>query len=843
MGHIAIRRLAACFVLAFSVLLGVQSHAGESSGSKFHLPGNAASEPINYLESAAEAGEGGEEQQATWAIAESVDHLHQDLANGKPFILYPRDTALTKPGLTFRWTPVHAGDGRDYGGETDLNPAADRYKIRIRLGAPWGQVVWETSTSRTSIRYPLRSKPLIAGRRYSWQVMAVDKRNVFLHTGSSFFTVPTPEQLKAVAAAKSVFDAKTRSGKPQLENYFQLLSIYQQANMTDEMLRLIRAGLKDYPSCAELYQAQGEIYRRIGRSDDSARSLKKAVDLEPNNEPKDAIQRLRLAVQRDPKNANARLDLAGAIQSASASGGADRRAEIIAQLRTAVQLAPDNAMAHLSLGRALTTNVNGVRHYSPEAVSQFAAYVTLFCQQLNSRYYRMRWNTLTTQLEEAVGILLEQNSHLAEAEQALATLERLGFNDYATRWVNAELSQCYAKSGKFPEAIARMRKVIALDVRQESLPENVRWDMPLASDRTELAKLDISTGNYDEAIKLYRQAIEWYFENSPGSLQSTYTDLAGVYKKKGMNVEADRALSDGSSSALVLRYKDMGARCLKQSQYAKAEHYYQNAYDIGQSWDRGQINKLLGDVYAKWGKRDQAIERYTWALQSSSCLEAQNALFHIDPWGYFRGTYGRWLDPVLKRNLIILFFVVEALLLVCVIFLVRHGVRQFNHERLVTAKFLVKGVRTRDLDRHASVLGAAAERERGNVLSDILDSVDSSEVVSGYLVAGKTRYKPRTSLKTMMQLSSAEEEVAQERASQEKSEDAPLLLISVFARVRQSVGIVSALVIDKPDESIGWLRKAARRKLIGMQFWYVPSGLNEGQSLIEELKATDTKTW
>ncbi|MBV9469421.1 MAG: tetratricopeptide repeat protein, partial [Abitibacteriaceae bacterium] len=461
--------------------------------------------------------------------------------------------------VTLQWNGVEKGQGTNWRGETEV-PAATRYRLRVRLDSPRGKVVWEANTEANAVTFPPSGKSLMPGQRYFWQVMAVSADNKLVHTGSSFFTTLTAQQLKTV---DQVAAPLKQSQALTLDQYFKILLTYNSYGLHDQMLQLADQALGEYPEAAPLYLVKGEVYRRKALYPQATAAIQQALKLAPHDlsawqslvatsynaggadlDADEAVKYLKMAVQQNPLDAIAHANLARALVRAYGNKEAHNQAfrdNVSSHLRSAIALMPNNAQLHLSLAKVLAVEGSSGKTtyqgfwYPPASLSELARFVTLFTNQLDSQYYDWNWSRITDVLEEAVGILLHYKSHLQEAQQALVTLERVGLNDYARRWINLQLALCYKTTGQAARAVPLMERVVAIDLRQQYLPPDVAWDLPLTSDQCELANVYVLEKRFNEAQKQALAALKQDMKSKDGveGVANDYLTLGRIYRAKG----------------------------------------------------------------------------------------------------------------------------------------------------------------------------------------------------------------------------------------------------------------------------------------------------------------------
>jgi tetratricopeptide (TPR) repeat protein len=135
------------------------------------------------------------------------------------------------------------------------------------------------------------------------------------------------------------------------------------------------------------------------------------------------------------------------------------------------------------------------------------------------------------------------------------------------------------------------------------------------SPRSKMAHLNLgyvlaSRGEFDEAIKHYRQALQIDPDYS-----IAFFDMAEALSKQGKLDEAAQSYRRviELSPRLLVTYQNLGTLLAKQGKLEEAAEYYRRAVEMNPSFEEAHNN--LGLVLASRGKLDEAIGHYRKALE------------------------------------------------------------------------------------------------------------------------------------------------------------------------------------------------------------------------------------
>ena len=284
--------------------------------------------------------------------------------------------------------------------------------------------------------------------------------------------------------------------------------------------------------------------------------------------PRDAEAALRKALELDPQNGCARIEL-GALYE-------DRGifAQAAAEFERAIAIEPDHGGAHCQLGRI----------YRRQGRASEAEAALRKALELDPRNGWARFE---------LGVLFQDQGRFVEAaaefESAIAVDQNQG-------WVHYQLGRIYRRLGRYSEAEAALRKTLELD------PQN-------GGAQFELGALYADQKRFIEAAAEFERAI-----GIDPNMVGAHGQLGLMCRRQGRLPEAEAALR----RALELDPRDAGARIELGALYADQRKFIEAAAEferaIAISPDHGEAYLHLGKTCRGRGRLPEAEAAFEKAL-------------------------------------------------------------------------------------------------------------------------------------------------------------------------------------------------------------------------------------
>jgi signal transduction histidine kinase/Tfp pilus assembly protein PilF len=218
-----------------------------------------------------------------------------------------------------------------------------------------------------------------------------------------------------------------------------------------------------------------------------------------------------------------------------------------------------------------------------------------------------------------LGVIYENTGKFSKAlenyHNALIVFETHDFNISGKAIAYYNAAKLYAQINWFDRAEEYYLKVVSLD----SLSGDV---MGIASTMGSLANIYLNKNDTAKAIDYYRHSIELYTQTGAGECRAIYSlgNLGEIYQIRGNYDSAfyfiQQALQRSEECQLpkekVIAYLKAGSLYFKYNDFAKAQSYFQIAFD--EAYKRNFENEIAGaasylyKIYRKQGNQTEALK-------------------------------------------------------------------------------------------------------------------------------------------------------------------------------------------------------------------------------------------
>jgi tetratricopeptide (TPR) repeat protein len=183
------------------------------------------------------------------------------------------------------------------------------------------------------------------------------------------------------------------------------------------------------------------------------------------------------------------------------------------------------------------------------------------------------------------------------------------------KFAHAGLGSMYSEWHKYDLAAPELEKAASLT------PDNPELQVSLGDAYLNLGQDDKALATFDHAVELSATPLVWNNIAYQLSLKNSHLDRAQQYAESAVsattaalrNVSLDRLTAQDLPlvPSLIAYWDTLGWVYFGEGNYDKAEKYIGAAWHLGQ---HGEVGDHLGQIYAKQGKKDQALHTYALSL-------------------------------------------------------------------------------------------------------------------------------------------------------------------------------------------------------------------------------------
>jgi tetratricopeptide (TPR) repeat protein len=266
---------------------------------------------------------------------------------------------------------------------------------------------------------------------------------------------------------------------------------------------------------------------------------------------------------------------------------AGRRADAIVNFNKVVSRDPQFVYAYVSLGDIHFSEAN-----YDKAIECF------------SRAHQLK--------KDSIDILIKQEKGLEQAKrptEEIAVLQKIIELDNTNLYAYVKIRQLYLQLENWEEALGIQKQILPLT---KTGSQKKAEQQCLVGILYEIAGVSLSKGDFDEAIKQYREVIKNNKDFIPA-----YLKLSETYQASGDTEEAVRVLVKANKqSPNYLYFPHLEELYLKQENPSAIIDAYKKA--IQRSPDEVRLNLLLGKLYLGLEMLDEAMGQFEEVLSKDS---------------------------------------------------------------------------------------------------------------------------------------------------------------------------------------------------------------------------------